>query len=142
VLIGLEALVSVPAVAALPPRAAAGWASFGAGIVVAAVGGWLALRGLRDLGPNLTALPAPRRDALLVESGIYARVRHPIYAGVIAGAFGWGLVAVSGAALAVAVLLAVWLDLKSRREEAWLLAHHAGYAAYRTRTRRFVPSVY
>jgi protein-S-isoprenylcysteine O-methyltransferase Ste14 len=77
-----------------------------------------------------------------VESGIYARVRHPIYAGVIAGAFGWGLVAVSGAALAVAVLLAVWLDLKSRREEAWLLAHHAGYAAYRTRTRRFVPSVY
>jgi protein-S-isoprenylcysteine O-methyltransferase Ste14 len=38
--------------------------------------------------------------------------------------------------------LAVWMDLKARREEAWLLARYPGYAAYRARSRRFVPRIY
>jgi len=40
------------------------------------------------------------------------------------------------------VVLAVFADLKSRREEAWLAEQFAGYAAYRQRTRRLVPLLY
>lgn len=138
----LEGVVSLPALTALPPANAAGWLSVAVGLVIAAMGAWLAFRGLRDLGANLTALPAPLAAAQLVEIGVYRRVRHPIYAGVITVGIGWALVAVSLPALLVALLLAGWLDLKSRREEVWLLAHHPGYAAYQRRTRRFVPGVY
>jgi protein-S-isoprenylcysteine O-methyltransferase Ste14 len=42
----------------------------------------------------------------------------------------------------VAVLLAGWLDLKSRREEAWLVERYPAYAEYRARTARFVAGLY
>ena len=126
----------------LPPTAPIGWLSVAAGLVVAGASAWLSYRGIRDLGANVTALPAPRSGARLIEGGVYARVRHPIYAGVIGVGIGWGLVAVSLPALLVAVALAAWLDLKSRREEVWLAAHHPGYEAYRRHTRRFVPGLY
>lgn len=138
----LEGVLSLGSLASLPPTAPWGWASVGAGLVIAGAGAWVALRGIRDLGANLTAVPAPRRGASLVDAGVYARIRHPIYAGVIAVGIGWALVAVSLPALLAAGALAVWLDLKSRREEIWLVAHHPGYADYRRRTRRFIAGVY
>ncbi|MFO7533864.1 MAG: isoprenylcysteine carboxylmethyltransferase family protein [Candidatus Limnocylindrales bacterium] len=111
--------------------------------LAAMVGGALLLgRGLLDLGRNLTPVPRPREDAQLVETGIYALVRHPIYGGIIVTAFGWGLLAASPLTLALALVVAVFFDLKSRREEAWLAAHYAGYRTYVSRTRRFVPRIY
>lgn len=141
-LIFAEGVVSYPAFAALPPGDVFGWASLAGGVVLLAAAAWIVYRGIDDLGSNLTALPAPRPEARLVETGIYSRVRHPIYAGVIGVAVGWALFVVSLPALVVALLLAAWLDLKSRREEVWLVAHHAGYDAYRRRTARFVPGLY
>jgi protein-S-isoprenylcysteine O-methyltransferase Ste14 len=102
-------------------------------------GALLAARGLLDLGRNLTPVPRPRDDAQLVETGIYALVRHPIYGGIIVAAVGWGALSASPAALLLAGLLAVFFDLKSRREEAWLAAHYTGYLTYVSRTRRFIP---
>ena len=141
-LIFLEGLVSYPSFDALPPASAAGWLSFGVGAALFAVGGWVAYRGIDALGPNLSALPAPVADGELVVTGIYRRVRHPIYAGVTGVALGWAFFVVSPAALVVALTLAGWLDLKSRREEAWLVARYPGYAAYREGTARFVPRLY
>ncbi len=137
-----EGIVSYPAFAALPPEDPVGWALLLVGGVLLLLGGWLVYRGIDDLGSNLTAVPAPVADATLVESGVYRRVRHPIYAGVVLLAIGWALFVGSPAALVVALILAAWLDLKSRREEVWLRAHHAGYAAYQRRTHRFVPGRY
>jgi protein-S-isoprenylcysteine O-methyltransferase Ste14 len=102
----------------------------------------LATRGWVDLGGNLTPFPRPRADAGLVDTGAYRLVRHPIYGGLILGALGWGLATASPAALAGTVVLAVFFDLKSRREEAWLAAQFKGYAAYRSRTRRLIPWLY
>ncbi|HSM38088.1 MAG TPA: isoprenylcysteine carboxylmethyltransferase family protein, partial [Candidatus Limnocylindrales bacterium] len=138
----IEGLVSFPAFAALPPDRPLGWLLLGAGLLLLLAGGWLVYRGIDDLGRNLTALPAPVRDATLVDDGVYARVRHPIYAGVITLGVGWAIALGSPAALLVAILLAGWLDLKSRREEVWLSEHHPGYASYRSRTSRFVPGLY
>lgn len=105
-------------------------------------GGGLAGRGLLDLRDNLTALPHPRDGATLVDRGAFSLVRHPIYGGLILGAFGWGLVTASPAALVLAGLLLGFFDLKSRREEAWLGDRFPAYAAYRARTRRLIPFLY
>jgi len=120
------------------PRAA----GFAAGALLIIAGGLLATRGVLDLGVNLTVFPRPRGDARLVDSGAYRLVRHPIYGGLILGAFGWGLVTASPVALGGALLLAGFFDLKSRREEIWLAEQLDGYDRYRDRTRRLLPWLY
>jgi protein-S-isoprenylcysteine O-methyltransferase Ste14 len=113
-----------------------------AGAVLIGAGGLLAVRGVLDLGSNLTPFPRPPRGARLVDTGAFRLVRHPIYGGLILGAFGWGLVTASPVAMIGAVVLAGFFDLKSRREEAWLTDQLDGYAAYRARTRRLLPWLY
>jgi protein-S-isoprenylcysteine O-methyltransferase Ste14 len=124
------------------------WSGAGrtAGQVIGAVmilwGGLLSLRGVLDLRENLTPFPKPLPGARLVDTGSYGLVRHPIYGGLIVGAGGWGIFTASPLALLLALALGVFFDLKSRREELWLSEQFAGYAAYRSRTRRMLPWVY
>jgi protein-S-isoprenylcysteine O-methyltransferase Ste14 len=113
-----------------------------AGAALIAAGAILAIRGVLDLRPSLTALPKPRPDGVLIETGTYRLVRHPIYGGIVLAAFGWGLATASWLALILAAVTAAFFTLKSHREEAWLLDHYPGYAAYRARTRRMVPLIY
>jgi len=109
------------------------------GLAFLVAGLTLAVRGLRDLRDALTPLPYPRDGAELVETGVYARVRHPIYGGLIVAAFGWGALTASPAALALAGVLFAFFQLKSGREEVWLVERFPGYPAYRERTRRLIP---
>ncbi|MEK6720556.1 MAG: isoprenylcysteine carboxylmethyltransferase family protein [Chloroflexota bacterium] len=110
-----------------------------AGVALIATGGTMGILGLRDLGANLTPLPYPRDEARLVETGIYARVRHPIYGGLVLGGAGWGLATASPIALVLALILLAFFNLKARREEAWLTIRFPDYPAYRLRTRAFIP---
>lgn len=112
------------------------------GLVLMIAGVPLALTALTRLGPALTALPYPTDEARLVQSGPYAIVRHPIYAGLILGAIGWGLYLNSVLVLGYAALLFVLFDLKSRREEQWLVERFAEYPEYRTRVRKLIPWLY
>lgn len=102
-------------------------------------GAIMVARGGRDLGAALTPLPHPKADADLVETGIYARVRHPIYGGIVLAAVGWACVTASIPAALLAVVTWGFFRVKSVREEAWLAARHPGYSAYRDRTRRLIP---
>jgi len=89
-----------------------------------------------------TVLPRPRAEGELVETGPYRYIRNPIYAGLILASLGWAVTRLSLLAGLAAVLLAVVLDLKRRREEGWLVERFPGYGAYRARTKAFVPFVY
>ena len=108
------------------------------GLGLALAGAVQAVRGSRDLGRNLTPLPRPTGDAELIETGIYRRVRHPIYGGVILMTIGWGLLTTSLVAAAIGLTLVPFFWLKSTLEERWLGERFPGYAAYRRRTRRFI----
>ncbi len=139
-LLSLVALAGVMTAGALDGPVASVAALAGLGLMLA--GAILLARGLLDLGRNLTPVPRPRADAQLVETGVYALVRHPIYGGLIVTALGWALVSASGLTLLLAALLAVFFELKSRREEAWLVDHYVGYQTYISHTRRFIPWLY
>jgi protein-S-isoprenylcysteine O-methyltransferase Ste14 len=90
----------------------------------------------------LTAVPFPRDGATLVRTGPYRHVRHPIYGGLILGGLGLAMLTPwLGTFLAVALLAAV-LDLKRRREEAWLVERYPAYEAYRARTKALIPLLY
>lgn len=117
----------------------------------APAGGWvLFIGGLLLMGWSLHANrpgnfnihPAPRTSGTLVQQGPYRWVRHPMYSAVFACASGclWArptlVVGIAAAAL-VAVLAA-----KSALEERWMLSAHAAYAAYRSRTWRFIPGFF
>ncbi len=111
------------------------------GAVLICCGAVLSLRGVLDLRENLTVFPKPLPGARLVESGAYGLVRHPIYGGLILGALGWGLFRAAPLVLLLALCLALFFNLKSRREEIWLAEQFAGYDAYRNRTKRLLPWV-
>lgn len=117
-------------------------AAFVLGALLAAAGLFLAARAVLDLDRNLTPFPKPIPDGHLVDTGAYGLARHPIYGGLITGAFGWGLATASPAAIVGAAVLLLFFDLKSRREEIWLAERYDGYAAYRARTRRLLPWLY
>jgi protein-S-isoprenylcysteine O-methyltransferase Ste14 len=113
-----------------------------AGGVAIVLGGLVAVRATRDLGRNLSPFPRPLEDAVLVDSGVYAYVRHPIYSGLLLAGAGWSLATASIGAAAATVVLLLVLDAKSRREEVWLRGVYPGYDAYRAHTRRLVPGLY
>ena len=109
------------------------------GIVLEVCGALLAVLGVRGLGSSFTTLPLPRERAGLRRDGIYRRVRHPVYGGVIVLALGWSLHQSPLALVPTALLVAVF-ELKSRREELWLTERYPEYADYRAATpRRFIP---
>jgi protein-S-isoprenylcysteine O-methyltransferase Ste14 len=112
-----------------------------AGLVVAAMGILLFLAGTLSLGRSLTPFPKPRDDASLREGGAYALVRHPMYGGVIVAVVGWSMAA-TPLGLAATALGALFLELKTRREEAWLVERYPGYEDYRRRVRwKFIPGM-
>lgn len=105
-------------------------------------GGGVLTLGFLNLGPNLTPLPKPKDDATLVQEGLYAYLRHPIYSGVLLLSLGWALLTANTTRLLLVALLARFFEAKADREEAWLLIKFPDYAAYRGRVRRFLPGLY
>ena len=118
-------------------------AAYAVGAALIAVGAGLLVVGGVQLGSSLTPFPAPRAGGELVGTGLYARVRHPMYGGGILVAAGWSLLFATVVGGILTLLLALLFDLKARREESWLVDHYPPYSDYRRRTRRkLLPFVY
>jgi protein-S-isoprenylcysteine O-methyltransferase Ste14 len=120
-----------------------GVAAYTAGAALLTLGVLLLAWAGLHLGASLTPFPAPRPSSKLRTSGPYALVRHPMYGGAILIALGWSIVFATVAGVGLTVVLAVFFDLKARREEVWLRERLDGYETYRARTpRRIVPYIY
>jgi protein-S-isoprenylcysteine O-methyltransferase Ste14 len=123
------------------PDAAKPWL-WAAAAVLGLVGLALFAGGSQRLGRQLTPFPKPIESGDIKRDGAYRFVRHPIYGGVLMLAAAWALVA-SPLALIPLALACVFLDLKRRREEAWLCSSYPGYAAYMLEVKQqFIPYVW
>jgi protein-S-isoprenylcysteine O-methyltransferase Ste14 len=123
---------------ALPPSFVRGTL----GSILCVIGIAYAIRARVSLGSNW-GLPMSRKERpQLITSGPYARVRHPIYAGVVLALLGSAIVT-GIALLLVALAMSAFFLIGAFREERHLRTEFPeGYPAYQARTKRFIPFLF
>ncbi len=137
ILIGAHGALSVVTRGALPA-----WSVLAVVGAIAIVAGLFIVRlAAQQLGDALTALPAPRRKGTLVQIGLYAHVRHPIYSGVLLLVLGWAIAWASALGLIWTAIVIAFFFAKARHEEVLLTAHYPDCAAYAAKTKRLIPGV-
>ena len=113
------------------------------GLSLVASGAGVAVAGYRELGVSHSPWTTPAGDdGRLVTTGIYGRLRHPIYAGWCLGSLGLEVLAGSRLGGGVVGALMVFYDLKSREEDKLLAARYPCAGDYRAAVKRFIPGIY
>jgi protein-S-isoprenylcysteine O-methyltransferase Ste14 len=90
------------------------------------------------LGKSFSIMPEART---LVTGGPYAHVRHPLYGIEIVSVIGTAVQFAQPWAALIALVVVALLVIRSHFEEGVLEAAYPEYAAYRARTRRFIPGI-
>jgi protein-S-isoprenylcysteine O-methyltransferase Ste14 len=91
---------------------------------------------------SFSVFPEPRPDGRLETKGIYAFIRHPMYAGVLLT----GLVLVvefpSFFRILSLGILSLVIILKIQKEEAWLEEKYPEFKDWKSRTNRLIPFIW
>jgi protein-S-isoprenylcysteine O-methyltransferase Ste14 len=145
-----DLLVFVPfvlvfALASLPPQLGAyqGHAlTVGGGALAAAAGliGYLSAH--LSLRGNWSISASVAEGQELVTTGLYARVRHPMYSAMVLITLGSGLLIDNYLMIVAAVPIAAVYYLRAHKEEALLSLEFPQYAWYVAKTSMFVPGVF
>jgi protein-S-isoprenylcysteine O-methyltransferase Ste14 len=115
------------------------------GLVLFVVGWWIFSLALKENPFGIAAVRLQEeRNHTVVDTGVYALVRHPMYAGGILFTFGMPLWFESYAAFLLAIIpIAVLGVLRIKVEEQLLIEKLPGYAAYMEKVRyRLVPYIW
>lgn len=112
------------------------------GITAAGAGLLTAFLSVLNLNRNLTVFPTPKKNAELVQTGLYRWVRHPIYSGILLSAFAFAAGTGSLHKLLTAIALLILFYFKTAYEEKRLAEYYREYADYRKRTGRFFPKFF
>ncbi|MCO6494544.1 MAG: isoprenylcysteine carboxylmethyltransferase family protein [Bacteroidetes bacterium] len=109
------------------------------GIILSILGLLIAVFAVLQLNKNLSPFPTPVDGSKLIKTGLYKYIRHPIYTGIIVGAYGFALYTDSGSRLSIAILLYILFHYKSNYEEGRLISAFAEYPQYMQSTGKFFP---
>ncbi|HXP78475.1 MAG TPA: isoprenylcysteine carboxylmethyltransferase family protein [Verrucomicrobiae bacterium] len=117
------------------------WFAIGAGFALIAIEGYLFVRVERELGSRrLVGHAELTGTGEMFSGGIYARVRHPRYAGMFCAVSGAALLAGTPLLWAVLVIWCPFALMVIRLEEKELAARFGpDYEAYRERVPAFLP---
>lgn len=110
------------------------------GAVLFAVGGAGMIASGLNLGRALTPLPEPNGEGMS-SRGLYALVRHPMYASILVVCVGVALARGAWVVWGLAAALYALFEVKTRHEERHLVAAYDGYAEYASATGKFLPLV-
>ena len=111
------------------------------GVALCAVGIAFAILARWHLGRNWSAAATLKEGHELVTSGPYARVRHPIYTGILTALLGSALT-VGGMVLSVFVVCCVLFLWRITVEERLMQQQFPhDYPAYRARTKALIPFI-
>jgi protein-S-isoprenylcysteine O-methyltransferase Ste14 len=114
------------------------------GLIVTAIGGYIRIATVFELGHRFSIFVARQSDHQLKTDDFYGFVRHPSYLGALLAMIGWALVFRSSIGLFLIALIALPLAARIRAEENFLVNEFGDeYRAYRERTRwRIFPVLY
>ena len=116
--------------------AAVSWVGAFLTVVGIAFAIWARYRLGRNWGSNT------KEDPVLVTSGLYTYVRHPLYAGAILALFGSALTG-SLVAVVLFIISIIFCLRRINKEERVMLGLFPGqYPAYQARTKRLIPYVW
>lgn len=99
----------------------------------------MAIYGLRK---SLSPFPSPRKNAVLIQHGIFKYIRHPIYTSLLLCTFGWPLYSNSIFRMIIFTALALLFQIKSNFEESLLMNRFKDYQQYKKITGKFFPKIY
>ena len=91
---------------------------------------------------NFNIHPTPKSLGVLITTGPYQQIRHPMYTSVLLGAASLALMSDPLLGWTVWTALAIVLLVKSTLEERWMNETHPGYSAYIRESKRFIPWVF
>lgn len=114
------------------------WGGLVIGILAGAA---LGIGGSLTIRRYLTPLPYPVENNKLVNSGVYALVRHPLYSSQLFAAAGWAVFTLSLSHLLVTALALAFFNYKASKEEAWLTERHPEYRDYAAKVGKFAPGL-
>lgn len=112
-----------------------------AGTIICVAGVMLMVAGIVSLRQVLRVPPEPKAGGHLVTSGVYRRLRHPMYTGVVALVVGLVLLQPAVYVAIGLVVVVVFLVVKSRFEEQLLRERYSDYAEYMTHTSGVLPGL-
>ena len=92
----------------------------------------------QPISPN----PVPLQDSKLVTSGIYSKIRHPIYLSVIIAFLGISTFFYALNLYIVWIIAVLFLIFKISKEETYLLKKFPEYAEYRQKSWKLMPYLY
>ena len=121
----------------------AGIWSFSVGAAVTVAGLLFAVWARQHLASNWSSAITIKQGHELITTGPYARVRHPIYTGILTGFLGTAIALsqVRGAIGFVLMFFAFWT--KFRKEEEWMRSQFGEtYATYAHQTAALVPYLF
>jgi len=113
------------------------------GIVIATAGIAATVYAQLEMGDSWRIGVDKRETTTLVHSGVFGRIRNPIYTAMFTFGIGIALVTPNLVACAGLILLIATIELQVRRvEEPYLLRTHGdAYRAYTASVGRFIPGV-
>jgi protein-S-isoprenylcysteine O-methyltransferase Ste14 len=113
------------------------WALAGLLLLIASI--IIFLRSKRDLAQAFYPYPEPKTGAPFITSGIYARVRHPMYLAFLLGSLGLTLIKQSFLLIVSTILLTLVLNIKYRFEDRLLSARWDEAKEYQKKVPALIP---
>ena len=113
------------------------------GILVESAGLFLGLLAVFQMGiGNFNLTPRIKQNGVLVTSGIYGIIRHPMYLAQLVLLLPLVVDYFSYLRLAVWLVLLIVLLLKMNYEEKRLAIHFKAYSEYSSKTKKLIPFIY
>ena len=90
----------------------------------------IAIKAFQDLGENLSPLPYPIKEAVLIKDNSYQKVRHPLYKGILFISLGICIFSLSLIHLFLFISISYILKIKALKEEEKLKIKFPEYKKY------------